>query len=194
MKTLVIDNYDSFVFNLVQYIGEFSGNPEVFRNDEISLKKIEEINPSHIVISPGPGNPSDRKYFGICSEIIKKFGVSIPLLGVCLGHQGIAYSFGGKVIQAPKIMHGKQSIIHHDSKGLFKDVPQNLEVMRYHSLCVEKSSLPDCLEISAETDEGIIMGLRHKKHPIEGVQFHPESIGTNEGKKIIKNFLNCSPL
>ena len=105
MKTLVIDNYDSFVFNLVQYIGEFSGNPEVFRNDEISLKKIEEINPSHIVISPGPGNPSDRKYFGICSEIIKKFGVSIPLLGVCLGHQGLAYSFGGKVIQAPKIMH-----------------------------------------------------------------------------------------
>lgn len=190
MLTLIIDNYDSFVFNLVQYIGEMGGNPQVFRNDEISLEEAKNLNPTHIVISPGPGHPQDCEYFGVSADIIQEMGMTTPVLGVCLGHQGIAHVFGGRVVKAPNIMHGKKSLIKHDNRGVFKDVKNPLEVMRYHSLCAEPASLPNCLEISAKTENGVIMGLRHKSYPIEGVQFHPESIGTEEGKKIIKNFLN----
>ncbi len=189
LKTLIIDNYDSFVFNLVQYVGEAKGNPVVYRNDKITIKEIEELNPTHIIISPGPGHPADKNYFGICDDIILKFGKTIPLLGVCLGHQGIINVFGGKVVKAPTIMHGKKSIITHDGKGIFKDVKNPLEVMRYHSLCGDNNSIPDCLEVTAKTEDNIIMAIRHKEFPMEGVQFHPESIGTEEGKKMIRNFL-----
>lgn len=189
LKTVVIDNYDSFVFNLVQYIGEFDGNPVVFRNDEISLEKIAEINPTHILISPGPGHPADPAYFGICSEVIKKFGQKTPILGVCLGHQGITTTFGGDVIKAPEIMHGKTSEISHTGEGVFSGLSSPLVGMRYHSLISDPESFPENLEITAKTSDGIIMGLKHKTFPIYGVQFHPESIGSPDGKKMIQNFL-----
>lgn len=189
-KTLIIDNYDSFVYNLVQYIGELGGNPVVYRNDVLTLAEIEKIRPTHIVISPGPGNPTDEHYFGICNQVILEYGKKIPLLGVCLGHQGICAVFGGKVVKAPEIMHGKTSLIQHKQKGLFAGVKTPLKGMRYHSLIGEKKSLPEDLEIVAETDDGVIMGIQHKKFPIYGIQFHPESIGTEEGKKIIQNFLS----
>jgi anthranilate synthase component 2 len=189
LKTLVIDNFDSFVFNLVQYIGEMKGNPIVFRNNEISLEKIRKLSPTHIVISPGPGHPGNTKYFGICGKVIRIFGKTTPLLGVCLGHQGITTEFGGKVVFAPQIMHGKTSQIFHNEQGIFQNIENPLQGMRYHSLISDIDTFPDCLEITAHTEEGDIMGLRHKKYPIYGIQFHPESIGTPEGKKIVKNFL-----
>jgi len=189
LKTLVIDNYDSFVFNLVQYIGEFDGNPVVFRNDEISLEKIAEINPTHILISPGPGHPADPAYFGICSEVIKTFGQKTPILGVCLGHQGITTTFGGDVIKAPEIMHGKTSEISHTGDGVFSGLSSPLIGMRYHSLVSDPKNFPEDLEITAQTPDGIIMGLKHKTLSIHGVQFHPESIGSPDGKKMIQNFL-----
>ena len=189
LKTLIIDNYDSFVYNLVQYIGEQNGNPVIFRNDKITLAEIEKIQPTHIVISPGPGNPTDPHYFGICNQVILEYGKKIPVLGVCLGHQGIYAVFGGNVIKAPEIMHGKTSQIKHTNKGIFQNIKNPLQGMRYHSLIGEKASLPKCLEITAETEDGIIMGIQHKEFPIYGIQFHPESIGTEDGKKIIKNFL-----
>lgn len=188
-KTLVIDNYDSFVFNLVQYLGEFSGNPIVYRNNEITLEKIHDINPTHILISPGPGHPADPAYFGICSEVIKTFGEKTPILGVCLGHQGITTTFGGEVIKAPEIMHGKTSEIFHNGEGIFSGIISPLVAMRYHSLVSNPENFPKDLEISAQTQDGIIMGLRHKNFPIYGVQFHPESIGSPDGKKMIQNFL-----
>lgn len=188
-KTLIIDNYDSFVFNLVQYIGEQGGKPIVVRNNEVSIQDIEEINPTHILISPGPGHPADPEYFGICSDVIHYFGEKTPILGVCLGHQGITTTFGGKVVKAPEIMHGKTSPITHNKKGIFKNISSPIEAMRYHSLVSEGSSFPSDLEITAQTDDGIIMGLRHKKFPIHGVQFHPESIGTPAGMQMVKNFL-----
>lgn len=190
LKTLIIDNYDSFVYNLVQYIGEQGGNPIVYRNDKISLEEIKKINPTHILISPGPGNPTDPHYFGICSQVILEYGKDVPVLGVCLGHQGICAVFGGKVIKAPEIMHGKTSQIIHRDIGVFKGTTNPLKGMRYHSLIGEKESLPDCLEITAETDDGLIMGVQHKEYPIHGIQFHPESIGTEDGKKIVANFLS----
>ncbi len=190
LKTLIIDNYDSFVYNLVQYIGEQGGNPVVYRNDKITLEEIEKISPTHIVISPGPGNPTDPHYFGVCSQVILKYGKKKPVLGVCLGHQGICAVFGGKVVKAPEIMHGKTSRISHTGKSVFKGIQNPLEGMRYHSLIGEKESLPECLAITAETEDGLIMGVQHKEYPIHGIQFHPESIGTKEGKKIIKNFLS----
>lgn len=190
MKVLVIDNYDSFVYNLVQYIGELGGNPIVYRNDQLTLKQAMELNPERIVISPGPGTPEDPHYFGVCSAVLKKMSCKIPTLGVCLGNQGIISVFGGKIVRANRLMHGKTSIIKHDSKGLFKDVKNPFTATRYHSLVGEKSSIPECIQVSAKsTDDGEIMAVRHKEYPISGVQFHPESILCEDGKKIVKNFL-----
>jgi len=186
MKILVIDNYDSFTFNLVQLFGKFSCNVIVKRNDAISLTDIIKIKPDKILISPGPKRPEDAK---VSLDIIKKFGSSIPILGVCLGHQAIAICFGGKVIKATKPVHGITSKVAHDSKFIFKGIQQNLNVMRYHSLIVEKESFPIDLEVTAQSDDGIIMGLRHKSLPIQGIQFHPESILTEFGDDIIFNWL-----
>jgi len=186
MKILVIDNYDSFTYNLVQLVGRFEKNILVKRNDEITEQEIEEMNPDKIIVSPGPGRPEDSN---ISLTAIQKFGKNIPILGVCLGHQAIGISFGAKVIKAKLLMHGKTSIIQHDNKTIFKNVPQNFEATRYHSLIIEKESLPSSLEITAQTEDGVIMGVRHKNFPIEGIQFHPESILTVEGKTIIKNWL-----
>jgi anthranilate synthase component 2 len=190
MKTLVIDNYDSFVYNLVQYIGELGAEVIVFRNNQISLQQIKAQNPDRIVISPGPGNPEDEHYFGICRAILQQISPRVPTLGVCLGHQGIISTFGGKIKSAKRLMHGKTSSITHDGKGLFQDVQNPFTATRYHSLIGEKDSVPDCLEITAvSADDGEIMGVRHRMYPIEGIQFHPESILCEEGKLIIKNFL-----
>jgi anthranilate synthase/aminodeoxychorismate synthase-like glutamine amidotransferase len=183
---IVIDNYDSFTYNLVQYLGELGADMKVFRNDELTISRLKTLKPSRILISPGPGYPKDA---GISIAVIKEFAGKVPILGVCLGHQAIAEAFGGKIVQAKRFMHGKTSKIFHDKKGVFKGLPNPFVATRYHSLLVEKSSLPDVLEVSAWTKEGEIMGLRHKKFQIEGVQFHPESILTIEGKKLLKNFL-----
>ncbi len=183
---LVIDNYDSFTYNLVQYLGELGQNINVYRNDKITLKDIESLKPDRIVISPGPCTPKEA---GISVDLIKQFSGRIPILGVCLGHQSIGYAFGGEIIHAKKLMHGKTSMIHHDGKTIFKNLPNPLEATRYHSLIIERESIPDELEISAETDDGEIMGVRHREHVIEGVQFHPESILTKAGKDLLRNFL-----
>lgn len=190
MKVLVIDNYDSFVYNLVQYIGELGAETIVYRNDQLTLKQVKELKPDRIVISPGPGTPEDTRYFGVCTEILQHVSCEVPTLGVCLGHQGIIYAFGGKVVAARKLMHGKTSKIKHDGKGIFKGVHNPFTATRYHSLAGEKPSIPSCLKVTAEsTDDGEVMGVRHVKYPIEGVQFHPESILCEDGKLIIKNFL-----
>ena len=183
---LIIDNYDSFTYNLVQYLGELGAEPEVYRNDAITIEKIRQMKPSKIVISPGPGEP---KTAGISKDVIKAFGPELPILGVCLGHQCIGEVFDGRIIGAKSLMHGKTSQVHHDGKGIFKGLANPFEATRYHSLVVERKSCPDVLEITAETDDKEIMGLQHKKYPIYGVQFHPESILTGEGKKLLKNFL-----
>jgi anthranilate synthase/aminodeoxychorismate synthase-like glutamine amidotransferase len=187
MKILVIDNYDSFTYNLVQLLGSFNNQLIIKRNDEISEEEINEMKPDKILISPGPGRPEESKF---SLTAISKFGKDIPTLGVCLGHQVIGIVFGGRVIKAPVLMHGKVSSINHDSKTIFKEIPQSFEATRYHSLIVDKENLPSSLEISAETADGVIMGLRHKDFPIEGIQFHPESILTYEGQNIIKNWLS----
>ena len=184
---LMIDNYDSFTYNLVQYLTELGEEVLVYRNDQISVKKIEELKPQKIVISPGPCTPNEA---GISLELIEKLAGKIPILGVCLGHQAIGQAFGGKIVRAPRIMHGKTSLIHHDQKTIFQNIPNPFEATRYHSLVIDPPSLPSCLEVSAKTEEGEIMGVRHREYPIEGVQFHPESILTLEGKKILKNFLS----
>ncbi|OIO15541.1 aminodeoxychorismate/anthranilate synthase component II [Candidatus Gottesmanbacteria bacterium CG11_big_fil_rev_8_21_14_0_20_37_11] len=190
MKTLIIDNYDSFTYNLYQYIGELGGNPQVHRNDKLTINKVKSNCYSHIVISPGPGNPTDPKYFGICKEVILTFGKVVPILGVCLGHQGIISCFGGKIVRASQIKHGKTSIIQHNQKGIFADVKNPLVGMRYHSLMGEQESLPDNIKVTATSlDDQAIMGVKHKKYPIFGIQFHPESIGTEDGFKILQNFL-----
>jgi anthranilate synthase/aminodeoxychorismate synthase-like glutamine amidotransferase len=184
---LVIDNYDSFTYNLVQYLQEMDQDVKVFRNDAITVTGIEELKPTHLVISPGPGDPTTA---GISVEAIKRFAGKIPVLGVCLGHQSLGYAFGGKVVRAKRLMHGKTSPIQHDKKTIFKGLPDPFTATRYHSLLVERESLPETLEVSAWTHEGEIMGLRHKTLPaLEGVQFHPESILTEEGKKLLSNFL-----
>lgn len=191
MKVLVIDNYDSFVYNLVQYIGELGGEPIVYRNDQIDLEQAMRLDPQRIVISPGPGTPEDPHYFGVCSAILQKMSCKIPTLGVCLGSQGIVSVFGGKVVRANRLMHGKTSIIKHDGKGVFEGVKNPFTGTRYHSLVGEKSSIPSCIEVSAESsDDGEVMGVRHRTYPITGLQFHPESILCEDGKKIIKNFLD----
>jgi len=190
MKVLVIDNYDSFVYNLVQYIGELGGEPVVYRNDQITLKQGMKLDPKRIVISPGPGTPEDPHYFGVCSAILREMSHKIPTLGVCLGNQGIISVFGGKVIRAGRLMHGKTSIIRHDGKGVFKGVKNPFTATRYHSLVGDRNTIPSSIEITAKaTDDDEIMGVRHKEYPITGLQFHPESILCEDGKKIIKNFL-----
>ena len=190
MKVLVIDNYDSFVYNLVQYIGEFGPEIFVYRNDQVTLQQIQTLKPDRIVLSPGPGNPEDEHYFGVCKAILQQLSPTVPTLGVCLGHQGIVSTFGGKVVSAKRLMHGKTSQIKHDGKSLFKDVQNPFIATRYHSLAGEKASIPSCLEVTAvAVDDGEVMGVRHVKYPIEGIQFHPESILCDEGKLIIKNFL-----
>ncbi len=196
MKVLILDNYDSFTFNLYQYVGEILMNKneefivDVVRNDEMTINDIQKRNYDKIIISPGPGDPSDIAYFGVCAEVITKLGKTIPVLGVCLGMQGIAHYFGGKIIRSKLPMHGKTSIIKHDGFGVFLNLPQDLEVMRYHSLIADKTNLPDCLKVTALTlDTKEIMGLRHKIYPIEGVQFHPESFATDGGKLLLANFI-----
>ncbi len=184
---LVIDNYDSFTYNLVQYLGELGETPVVHRNDEITLDEIAALKPDHILISPGPCTPNEA---GISLALIERFKGVIPILGVCLGHQSIGQAFGGEVIRATKMMHGKTSLMHHDGKGLFAGLPNPFTATRYHSLIVKRETLPECLEITAETAEGEIMGLRHKEYPIEGVQFHPESIITDHGHQLLRNFLS----
>jgi anthranilate synthase/aminodeoxychorismate synthase-like glutamine amidotransferase len=184
---LVIDNYDSFTYNLVQYFGELGADPQVKRNDAITPEEVEKLKPKRIVISPGPGRPEDA---GISMELIRRLGSRVPLLGVCLGHQCIGEVYGGKVVRAGRLMHGKTSPIQHDGKGVFAKLPNPFEATRYHSLIVEKESVPGCLQVSAETAEGEIMGLRHKEYPVHGVQFHPESILSKEGKDLLANFLS----
>lgn len=185
---LIIDNYDSFTYNLVQYLGELGADMKIFRNDEITVDEIKnDLKPEKILISPGPGTPDNA---GISIDVIKNFSDSIPILGVCLGHQAIGQVFGGNVIRAPQPIHGKPSNVSHDGRGVFKDIENNFEAGRYHSLVVEKESLPETLEISAETNDGLIMGLRHRELRVEGVQFHPESILTSHGKKLLQNFLD----
>lgn len=183
---LMIDNYDSFTFNLVQYLGELGEDIRVYRNDKITVSEIEEMAPDHIVISPGPCTPNEA---GVSLEVIAKLGARVPILGVCLGHQSIGQAYGGKVVRAPNLMHGKTSKIYHDGKSIFANIPSPFTATRYHSLIVEKESLPDCFEVTAWTDQGEIMGIRHREHPVEGVQFHPESILTEHGKEMLKNFL-----
>ena len=190
MKVLVIDNYDSFVYNLVQYLGELGGDPIVYRNDQLTLQQAMELDPQRIVISPGPGTPENPRYFGVCSVILREMSCKIPTLGVCLGHQGIISVFGGKIVRAKRLMHGKTSKVKHDGKGLFEGIKNPFTATRYHSLVGEKNSIPSCIEVTAEsTDDNEIMGVRHRTYPITGVQFHPESILCEDGKKIIKNFL-----
>jgi len=215
-KVVIIDNYDSFTYNLVQLVGVllkrlYKGNIWVFRNDKVTIKELEKLSPDYIIISPGPCTPKEA---GISVEVIKSFFEKVPILGVCLGHQSIAYAFGGKIIRAKKLMHGKASLIYHDGKGIFKEIKSPFWGMRYHSLAVDKETLPSEFEISAETDDGEIMGIRHLKYPVEGIQFHPESIGTSllawqkmkkppekwdfekdaipEGVLILKNFLSIT--
>jgi anthranilate synthase/aminodeoxychorismate synthase-like glutamine amidotransferase len=183
---LMIDNYDSFTYNLVQYLGELGQDPKVYRNNKVSIPELEKMRPERIVISPGPGTPRDA---GISVELIRHFAGKVPLLGVCLGHQSIGEAFGGDVIRAPYLMHGKTSMIHHDGTTIFSGLPDLFEATRYHSLIIKRESLPPVLEVTAWTDDGIIMGVRHKQFKVEGVQFHPESILTGVGKDLLRNFL-----
>ncbi|HOW34878.1 MAG TPA: aminodeoxychorismate/anthranilate synthase component II [Candidatus Omnitrophota bacterium] len=183
---LVIDNYDSFTYNLVQYLGELGAQLKVYRNDKITLEQIKKLKPDKILISPGPGRPEDA---GISVSLIRELSAQLPILGVCLGHQAIGYAFGGKIIQAKRLMHGKTSKIYHNKKGIFKSVENPFEATRYHSLVIDPRNLPECLELTAWTNDKEIMGVKHKKFPLWGVQFHPESILTKSGKDILSNFL-----
>jgi len=185
-RILVIDNYDSFVYNLVQYIGELGGDPTVARHDELDLAGVESIKPDGILISPGPGTPVDA---GLSNDVITTWGQRVPVFGVCLGQQCIGEAFGGSVVRAPEVVHGKTSLIRHDGEGVFEGLPDPLEATRYHSLIVDRNSVPDVLEITASTHDGLVMGLRHRELPIEGVQFHPESVLTAGGHDLVANFL-----
>ena len=186
---LMLDNYDSFTYNLVQYLSELGADVRVFRNDAITVDEVAQLAPTQIVVSPGPCTPNEA---GVCLDLIKQAGPTIPLLGVCLGHQSIGQAYGGHVIRAPQPMHGKLSTITNDGRGIFKGLPKTFEVTRYHSLIVERATLPACLEITAETSDGIIMGLQHKTHPVHGVQFHPESIASEQGHALLANFLRLA--
>ncbi|HKR80114.1 MAG TPA: aminodeoxychorismate/anthranilate synthase component II [Nitrospira sp.] len=183
---LMIDNYDSFTYNLVQYFGELGEDVQVYRNDRISVEEIEALKPKRLVVSPGPCTPNEA---GVSVEVIRRFAGRLPLLGVCLGHQSLAVAFGGRVVRAERLMHGKTSPIRHDGRTIFRDLPNPFDATRYHSLIVERTSLPSCFEISAETADGEIMGMRHSSLGVEGVQFHPESILTTAGKDLLRNFL-----
>jgi anthranilate synthase/aminodeoxychorismate synthase-like glutamine amidotransferase len=184
---LLIDNYDSFTYNLYQYLCELGAIVKVIRNNKISITEIEDIAPERIIISPGPSTPQNA---GISNEVIRCFGARLPVLGVCLGHQCIGYSYGGVVGRASKVMHGKSSLIYHENQGVFAGLPSPFSAIRYHSLAIKRDRLPDCLEVTAWTNDGEIMGVRHRQHPVEGVQFHPESFMTENGKEILRNFLN----
>ena len=186
---VMLDNYDSFTYNLVQYLCELGAEVAVFRNDEISIQKIEAMQPSHIVISPGPCTPNEA---GICLELIARLAGRVPILGVCLGHQAIGQAFGGRVVRASRVMHGKTSRIRHDENGIFKEIPNDFVATRYHSLVVERDSLPDCLVVSAESEDGEIMGLRHRSLAVEGVQFHPEALLTEHGHRMLQNFIDIN--
>lgn len=183
---LMIDNYDSFTYNLVQYLGELGEEVMVIRNDEITLEAVQQLNPAGVVISPGPCTPDEA---GISMDLIKRFSGKVPILGVCLGHQSIGQAFGGRIVHAKKVMHGKTSPVFHDGKGIFQGMPNPFTATRYHSLVIERSSIPDCLEISAWTEDGEIMGVRHRTLPVEGVQFHPESVLSEHGHQLLGNFL-----
>ena len=183
---LLIDNYDSFTWNLAQYLGELGADVRVIRNDAIDVKGVRELGPSHIIVSPGPCDPGKA---GISVPVIREFAGRTPILGVCLGHQAIGQAFGGRVVHAGRVVHGKADTIEHDGRGVFRGLPARFAAGRYHSLAVERSSLPECLEVSACTDDGEIMGLRHRQHRLEGVQFHPESVLTEHGRELLKNFL-----
>jgi para-aminobenzoate synthetase component 2 len=187
---LMIDNYDSFTYNLVQYLGELGADVRVARNDQITVAQIERLAPEKIVISPGPCTPREA---GISCDVIQYFAGRVPLLGVCLGHQCIGEVFGGEIVRAPALFHGKTSMIYHDGKTIFQGLPRPFEATRYHSLVIRRDTFPDCLELSAETDDGVIMGARHREFLVEGVQFHPESILTREGKRLLGNFLSQAP-
>ncbi|TMI59454.1 aminodeoxychorismate/anthranilate synthase component II [Candidatus Bathyarchaeota archaeon] len=190
VKVLILDNYDSFVYNLAQYVGEIADKVVVKRNDEIDVAGVRELSPDRIVISPGPGNPSNARYFGRCTDILREVSNETPTLGVCLGHQGIVHAFGGRIVRARRLRHGKTSPIRHDGKGVLRGVKSPFEATRYHSLVAERKSLPKSLEVTAQSvDDNEIMGVRHREFPIEGVQFHPESILTMPGHRIIENFL-----
>ena len=193
---LVLDNYDSFTFNLVQYLGELAvdhpiaAQVRVERNDALSLEQIDALKPEAVLISPGPGTPADS---GVCRAVIRELGPRVPLLGVCLGHQAIAEVFGGAVVRAPELMHGKTSAVHHQGQGVFAGLPQPFTATRYHSLIADRDSLPDCLEVTAWLEGGMVMGLRHREHPhLQGVQFHPESVLTQDGHRLLANFLSCA--
>jgi anthranilate synthase/aminodeoxychorismate synthase-like glutamine amidotransferase len=187
---LMIDNYDSFTYNLVQYLGELGADVWVYRNDQLTVAEIQRLAPTKIVISPGPCTPTEA---GISCDVIREFAGRVPLLGVCLGHQCIGEVFGGEIVRAPALFHGKTSMIYHDGKTIFRGLPRPFEATRYHSLVIRRETLPDCLELSAETDDGVIMGVRHRELLVEGVQFHPESILTREGKQLLANFLSQAP-
>ena len=190
MRVLVVDNYDSFVYNIAQYLGELGAEPEVVRNDRVTAAEAASGGYGAVVISPGPGTPEQKRHFGQCADIIRSAGPRVPLLGVCLGHQGIIHAFGGRVANAGCVRHGKTSMIRHAGDGLFEGVPDPFRATRYHSLVGEKTSIPDSLEVTATAaDDGEVMAVRHKEHPIVGVQFHPESVMTEHGKKILENFL-----
>lgn len=186
---LMIDNYDSFTFNIVQYLAQMGEDVRVFRNDKITLEEISRLNPQLIFLSPGPCSPREA---GITVEVVRNFHTTIPIMGICLGHQSIGFAFGGEIVRARQIMHGKTSLMRNDGKTIFTGLPNPFSAGRYHSLVVRRETLPDCLEISAETEDGEIMGLRHRQYPVEGIQFHPESILTPQGKRIIRNFLKIT--
>jgi anthranilate synthase/aminodeoxychorismate synthase-like glutamine amidotransferase len=191
-RIVIIDNYDSYVYNLYQGLGELTGAAAiVYRNDEVTLHEVLAAAPTHIVISPGPGTPEDSAYFGVCRDLILRIPPTIPLLGVCLGHQGIGHAFGGKVIRADRVMHGKTSLVLHDGKTVFEHVENPFTAMRYHSLVIDPGTFPTALRVTARTDDGVIMAVEHRTRPIYGVQFHPESIGTPAGQNILSNFLEC---
>ncbi len=190
MRVLIIDNYDSFVYNLYQAIGELGADPVVHRNDAITTKEVRSLAPDAIVLSPGPGHPANARDFGACGELLRELGPMTPTLGVCLGHQGIAIAYGGKVEHAARVLHGKTSMVRHDGRTLFEGLPNPIVAGRYHSLAIERASLPPALEVSATADDGEIMAVRHRRHPIEGVQFHPESILTPQGPALLRNFID----
>jgi len=192
LKVLILDNYDSFVYNLAQYAGEVADEVVVKRNDEVNIPAVRRFSPDKIIISPGPGTPADPRYFGICTEVLRKVSIETPTLGVCLGHQGIVHSFGGKIVRAKRLRHGKTSSIRHDGKGIFRGLENPFEATRYHSLVADPRTLPDSLEVSARSeDDQEVMAVRHQEFPIEGVQFHPESILTVHGHRMIANFLEA---
>ncbi len=189
MRVLIVDNYDSFVYNLYQAVGELGARPSVFRNDAISLKDVRRFAPEAIILSPGPGHPSNPRNFGVCADILQELSPTTPTLGVCLGHQGIGVTYGGRVSHAARILHGKTSRVCHDGRTIFADLPNPLVAGRYHSLAIERGSVPPELEVSATSEDGEIMAVRHREFPVEGVQFHPESILTPDGSRLLRNFL-----